>query len=420
MKLRHYLTILLALAVLGGVSATVYLGGASDFGAMEVRCVDPCNLGVQIHRGNSVIDVGESPEALEPQDVVVTTTGPGLAQLNLESEERTVWLQKKTRLRIRSTTVVEAQQGSVLALAEDAPMEVRFDDVTARFSSAKFRIDRGIGSARAASFEGSVRLQSAGEPRLELPTLFQADIAAGDLPMAPSPYRVDPGDAFDTEHLSDVVALTRDLDDLTRGFARQVDGDSRPGLDYFASLTTADVSFMRRYLSRPVSDLLVAFTIAENDPDSSFKQAFIQAFDYLDAGASYGVAATILDVRTGALVAQLEGLIVDTGAVASDGGAGDATFAVGAAGDSGSSAAGGGIEDEGAGTSTVSGGVEGESNGDVDDCSDVVDCGVQDVEDQLPPGPGPGPGEEEDPPGNGVLPGDGDDGGLLDGGLPGN
>ena len=416
MKLRHYLAILVALAVIGGVSATVYLSGAADFGAMEVRALS--GSGVQIHRGNAVIEVGESPESLEPQDVVVTTA-KGLAELNLESEGRRVLLQGESRLRIRSSTVVEAQQGRVLAIADDAPMEVRFDDVTARFSSATFRLDRGVGSARAASYDGTVRLETAGEPRLALPELFQADIAAGDLPMAPTPYRLRAGDAWDGHYLEDVVTLNQDLN-VAHGFARQI-GDSRPGLDYFAALTDADVSIMKRYLSRPVADLLVAFTIAENDPDSSFREAFIDAFKYLDAGASYGVAATILDADAKPLVAQLNNLIVGTGAVASDGGAGDATFTVGAGGASGSSAAGVGSEDEGGGTATVSGSVEGESNGDVDDCSDVVDCGVQDVEDQLPPGPGPGPGpgEEEDPPGNAVVPGDDDDRGLLDGGLPG-
>jgi hypothetical protein len=201
------------------------------------------------------------------------------------------------------------------------------------------------------------------------------------------------------------------------GFARQI-GNDRPGLDYFSALTNADVSFMKRYLSRSVSDLLVAFTIAENDPNSSFKESFIEAIGYLDSGASYGVAATLLEAQAKRLVAQLNGLIVGTGAVASDGGAGDASFTVGASGPGSGSAPGEGTENEGT-TTTVSGGVEGESNGDVDDCSDIVDCGVQDVEDELPPGPGPGPGEEEDPPDSGALPGNDDGGGLLDGGLPG-
>lgn len=410
MKLRHYLAILLALAVLAGVAVTVYLDDAADFGAMEVRAL--ADGDVQILRGNEVIEVGESPESLQPQDVIVTGDGPrDLAALNLESEDRTVLLQKKTRLRIRSSTVVETQQGSILAEANDAPMEVRFNDVTARFSTAKFRLDRGFGSVRAASYSGSVKLESPGEARLELPALFEVDIAAGDLPMEAAPYQLDTDDTWDEVHLSDVVALSDNLDRLARGFSRQL-GDSRPGLAYFSALTRADVSFMKRYMSRPVVDLLVAFTIAENDPDSPFKRAFVDVFKYLDDGASYAIAAAILDVPADPLVAQLRQLIVDTGAVAGDGGAGDATFVLGSSG--GSSGPGADGDGDEPGGTTASGEVEGESHGDVDDCSDVVDCGVQDVEDQLPPAPGE---EEEDPPRSGTLPGQGDGGGLLDGGL---
>ncbi len=408
MKLRHYLAIVIALAVLGGVGVTTYLGDAGEFGAMEVQALS--DGGVQIHRGNSIIEVGESPEALEPQDVVVTTR-KGLAQLNLESEERTAFLRENTRLRIRSTTIVEVQQGHVLASATDAPMEVRFDDVTARLSSALFRVDRGFGSTRAASYSGSVSLDSPGEERVELPRLFEVDIAAGDLPTAAVPYRLDPDDAWDIEYLNDAVVLSQQLEGLAGGFARQV-GPSRPTLSYFDALTDADVRFMKHYLSRSVADLLVAFTIAENS-DANFKRAFKRAFAYLDAGASYGIAAMILEADTNQLVAQLRRMIVRSGAVASDGGAGDSTFVLGSPVDSAPAP---GDDPEEPGDTTVSGEVEGESHGDVSDCSDVIDCGVQDVEDQLPPGPGPGPGpseeEEEDP----DLPGTGDTS-LLDGDL---
>ncbi|MBW3594692.1 MAG: hypothetical protein KY391_03860, partial [Actinobacteria bacterium] len=168
--------------------------------------------------------------------------------------------------------------------------------------------------------------------------------------------------------------------------------------------------------SRPVADLLVGFTIADNDPDASLKRSFKGAFKYFDQGASYGVAATLLDVRTRPLVAQLESMIVGTGAVAADGGAGEATF--GTASGTGLAASDPTGDTTLATDDTVSGGVEGETSGNVNDCSNVVDCGVKDVQDQLPPGPGPNsePEEEEDPPDGTSLPGTDDllnDGGLL-------
>ena len=416
MKLRHYLSIMLALAVLAGAGATVYLRDSAEFGAMEVRAV---RGDVSIHRGNEVIPVGTTGEAVEPQDVVVTGKA-ATAQLNLEGgDARKLTLDANTRLRIKSDTVVEAQEGSLVAEATDAPMEVLFDDVSAGLSSGKLRIDRGFGTARAASFGGRVRLESAGEQRVELTKLHQVDVAAGDLPEAAVPYRLDLGDALDRKFLGRVVTLTQDLDLLAKGFARQV-GSARPGLDYFGALSNSNVSFMDRYLSRSVSDLLVAFTIAENDPDGSLKGTFVDAFDLFDQGASYGVTAAILDVRGAPLVAQLERLIVDTGAVAADGGAGEATFALGSEG----SSSGTGTTDTGstgsAGGETVSGGVEGETVENVDDCSNVVDCGVQDVQDEIDPDPAPGPNtgpeeEEEDPDGGLLTGGGGDsDGGLLD------
>jgi len=390
-KFRHYLSIVLALAVLAGVAGTVYFSGSSAFGDMEV-------IGrgdVAIHRGNSVIPVGSSPEALEPQDVVVTGR-KSVAKLKLE-DGRTISLQDKTRLRIRSTDAVEPQAGSILAISEEAPTEVLFDDVTARFSSAMFRVDRGFGSARAAVLEGSARLESAGEPRVELTRLKQVEVAAGDLPRNDVPYRLNAADPFDIQHLDAVLTLDEQLDSLVTGFLPQI-GSSRPGLSYFSDLANANVNFMSPYLSRPVPHLLVGFTIADNDPDASLKSSFRQALQYLGEGASYGVAAALLEVKAAPLVAQLESMIVGTGAVATDGGAGDATF-----GD------GGGLTATGPGENapvlatddeeTVSGAVEGETSGEVDDCSNVVDCGVQDVQDEIPPGPGPNTGPEgEDPP----------------------
>ena len=414
MKLRHYLSILLALAVLAGVAGTVYLRDSSEFGDMEVIALFGKN--VEIQRGNNVISVGTSPESLEPQDVVVTGR-KSAAKLKLE-DGRTVSLQSGTRLRIRSTDSVEPQAGSILAVADGAPTEVLFDDVTARFSSGTFRVDRGVGSARAAVLQGRARLESPGEPRVELTRLMQVEVAAGDLPQEEVPYRLNGEDTWDKEYLNAVVVLDENLFQYATGFARQV-GDSRPGLSYFGDLAGTNVGFMSPYLSRPVSDLMVGFTIAENDPGASLKSSFRQAFRYLDEGASYGVAATLVGAERRPLVAQLRSMIVRSGAVAADGGAGEATF--GAASESGSAApaATGDTTTLATGDEeTVSGGVEGETGGgEVSDCSNVVDCGVQDVQDEIPPGPGPNTEPEEEDPPTGSLPGTDD---LLNGDLLGS
>ena len=204
---RHYLAVLLGLAALAAVAVGAFFNDSNEFGAMTLRKIGDGR--VEIHRGNEVIEVDEGDEALEPQDLIVTGSD-GDAVLKLE-EGRTVHLARKSRLRIRSTTIVEAQQGSVLATA-DAPMQILFDDVTARLSSAQFRLDRGFGSARAASYRGSVLLESPGEPRIKLDRLFQVDVAAGDLPETSVPYRLSLRDTWDKQHLSEVVELTQNLD----------------------------------------------------------------------------------------------------------------------------------------------------------------------------------------------------------------
>ena len=411
MKLRHYLSILLALAAVAVVAGQSYFLNSDALGAMEVQ-----NNGdgrVVIHRADETIVVGESPESLEAGDVVVTAAGK--AKLLLEDNQK-VLLGRKTRLRIRSGDAVEVQQGALLAFADGARTQVSFDDVTARFSSATFRLDRGFGSARAAAYEGRVAMESPGEMRLPLTRLLQVNVAAGDLPERSAPYRLDPSDEWDIEYLRSVVLLTQDLDGLVKGFNRQV-GAARPGLEYFADLAGRDVGFMRRYMSRPVGDLLVAFTIALNNNEGSVKDSFERALAYLDGGASYGVAASLLNARSSALLAQLEELIVDTGAVAADGGTGEVSF-----GES-TTFAGDGSQDDGnqtvasGETETVSGGVDGETNESIQDCANLVDCEVQDVQDEIPPGPAPEPEGEEPPEDEGLLPGNDDDGGLLGTGL---
>lgn len=367
--------------VVGGACA----GDSEGLDAMSIQKLSASGR-VEIHRGNETILVEDGEESLEPQDVI-QTDGDATARLRLEGN-RTVTLARDTRVLVRSTTGVEGQSGSLLAIAKGESTQVFFDDVTARFSSAKFRLDSGVGSARAASYSGNVQLVSPGEARVTLARLRQVDVAAGDLPEKVNPYRVDPSDPWDQEQLEDVVALTQELELLARGFSRQI-GSSRPGAEYFSSLTSRNVGFVKDYLNRRVTDLLVAFSIAMNDPGRSLESSFEKVFGYLDDGAQYGVAATIMGVSGRPVVAQLEGLIVDTGAVASNGGGGTASFALGSA--AGGSATGSDGNDDtstsasGSGD-TVSGGVGGETQDEVNDCANTVDCTLDDVQD-IPPGP---------------------------------
>lgn len=399
MTTRNSIAALLALFVLTGVACS---SGESELGAMTLR---PLAGLVQIHRGNEVINV-TADEALEPQDVVVTGKD-GLATLQLE-EDNTVTMTKNTRLRIRSTSSVEGEEGSLIAQGAGETMKVLFDGVEAQLSDATLRLDRGFGSSRAASYDGTVHLSAPGEAGVALRTLYEVDVAAGDLPDAASPYELDVQDALDKEYLTEVITLTRDLELLANGFSRQL-GRARPTLADFSGLVgKPNVSFIKGYLSRPPAELLVAFTIATNDEKLRLEDSFRKAFDLRNDGARWGVAATIMEVEAQPLLAQLNRLILGTGVLADGtGGSADFTFAS-ASGDTGPGSDAGGSDD--GDTDTIIGGTGGgdadgngdgtggtDGGGESDDCENTVDCAVQDVEDELPPGPGPDPEPQETP-----------------------
>ena len=399
MTVRNSIAALLALFVMSGVACSV---GESELEAMTLR---PLAGQVEIHRGNEVINV-TADEALEPQDVVVTGKD-GLATLQLE-EDNTVTMTRNTRLRIRTTSSVEGEEGSLIAQGAGETMKVLFDGVEAKLSDATLRLDRGFGSSRAASYDGTVQLSAPGEADLALRTLYEVDVAAGDLPDAPSPYELDLQDALDQDYLAEVITLTRNLELRANGFSRQL-GGARPSLAGFSGLVgKPNVSFVKGYLSRPPADLLVAFTIATNDEKLGLENSFERAFDLRDQGSRWGVAATIMEVEPQALVAQLDRLILGTGVLADGtGGSADFTFAS-AAGDAVPSGDAPGSDGDTPDTITGDTGNVGsdgnddgngsiDGSGDSDDCENTVDCAVQDVEDELPPGPAPDPDPQETP-----------------------
>jgi len=90
---------------------------------------------------------------------------------------------------------------------------------------------------------------------------------------------------------------------------------------------------MRPYIaSRSIPNLLIGFTVAFQS-GAPLRSAFDDAFDLFDQGASWGVTATIMQVKPDPLVAQLEEIIVNTGAVAETGAGGRARFTLEAARD---------------------------------------------------------------------------------------
>ena len=316
------LTIFLTFALIGGLAC-------ADESALKDMELSVLKGVVNVIRDGETIPV-ESNIGLEAGDVIETKQGT-VAKFALEGgpEERRGELQGSTKILVRSGTSIEAQEGQLL-LAVQQPTTVVADSVTARTAGATFRIDRGFGSDRAGVYSGSLDLESPGQARLRLDTLFQATMVAGDLPSQGRPYRLDESDAWDQRVLEEVVALEQQLEVLARGLTPQLRGQ-RPDLNYFAALIGGgNVSFIRNYLQRKPVDLLIGFTIARNAP-LRLENAFEKGFRLYDQGARWGVAAKIMEVEPKPVVAQLERLILGTGVVAADGSGNEADFSVAAA-----------------------------------------------------------------------------------------
>lgn len=291
---------------------------------------------------------------------------------------------------------------------------VAFGRVLAKASAATFRLDHGFGSSRLASYAGSVQVSSAGQSGLTVERLFQASITVNDLPDTARPYDLDPDDDWDETYAGQWLELDASLAELGSGLQTQL-GRDRPGLDYFRALADRNVSFMRSYLKRRTSDLLIGFTIARQDQvdnDRSLEKSFRESFELRDRGGAWGVVAGILEVRPRPVLAQLEGIVDALRPVAEDGTGRRAVFTVAAAEASDAAGGGPGVVSQppvGGGRNNNNGGNGRESPGPKPTTSPSpsesppecdAECQVKDITDQLPtssPSPTASPTTEATP-----------------------
>ena len=345
--------------------------------------------------------------SLSPGDVVSTASG-SRARLRLEGERR-LEMAGASEIRIIDGTRVESRTGKVLADTSDK-MKIMVGDVVTSATSASFRIDNQVGSARAGVYEGTISVDGPGSAPLSVGELFQTSISGGQV-LERDPYALNEDDYWDKFRLKSILNLNHDFELAKRGFAAQL-GGSRPDLAYFDALANDDVSFMKPYLARKelrnadfTSDLMVGFMIATHARGSA-ANAFDRAYDlFFEKDATWGVVAGItLGRDTGRMhsaLADLEAAYADTGVLAGSTGsepefklADKAAGSAGAGGGGGSSSRSGGTTATGPGD--TSGGDGGGSGGDDPNTTDPGGGGGDD--------PGSGGGED---PGGGDDPGGG-------------
>ena len=359
---------------------------------------------VTIVRGSQQIPVTNEDVPVQPGDVI-RTTDDGVANLRLEGD-RQAWIAQVgdsrggTETRILGTDGLDGRSGTIVAAAID-PMRVRFGDVVAGGGDAIFRIDQYAGAARAASYDGTVRLTAPGEAAVEMDRLHEVQASAGDLRTA-RPYQLDPNDPFDRRELAAVITLQAELDVLGSALQSQL-GRQRPSLDYFEVLADRNVDAMKPFLRRPPADLLTAFTIATNTDASPFATAIKDAFALRDDGGEWGVVAAILRSNPRLLLADLNDIIVATGAVA--GGQGDTaefTLAAAEAADEGTTISepppdsdDGDNGDDGNNGGNGGGGGDEEPPEEPQECTSGPECDVQkaekEIRDRLGGDPSPSP-----------------------------
>jgi hypothetical protein len=353
---------------------------------------------MEVLRGEELIEVSDRL-SIEPGDVIQGSSG-ALARLRLEGGRilHLAGFGSKLDVRIVAPDEIEGRSGNVLADTNETTT-VTFGQIEATASNAMFRLDRGIASTRASSYEGEVRLTAPGEPTLDVGRLRQVAVAADDLPADPQPYRLDTEDYWDKLFLKNLVDLQGNIEQLAVGFQNQL-GDSRPGVAYFKALAGGrDASFIRPYLRRASSvNLLIAFNIALRVQKMSLKAAFRKTFGLFERGASWGVVADIMGVTPRILIASLERIVES----ATRGrGPQDPEFTVAAAEDASSPgstsssdsppSSGGG----GGGDGNTGGGGGGDEpppkdpEDPEDDCDNAVDCTVQDILPDESPSPSP-------------------------------
>ena len=382
-------------------------GGEETLAAMTLRSAGGGRVEI-VRASEEPISVGEEDVPVQPGDII-RTYGGGLAQVALEGD-RVAWVGGRkqvsagvpeAQMRILGTTSVETETGTVMAEAAD-PMKVHFGDAVASGEDGIFRVDRRAGAARAASYEGTVRVSAPGEANVMLDRLYEAPATASDLRPA-QPYRLDPADPFDGRQLSDVIELENTLGLISQGLLTQL-GRQKPTLSYFQAFAEGEnVSPLRDHLKRPAIDLLLGFTIAINTKSLTFGEALDSAFENRDDGGSWGVVAEIVEADPKLVVADLNNIIDASRIVA--GGDSAPVFDAASAQDASSGnvappptdgGGGGDVTDPDPGPGGGGGGNNQppDEEEEAEDCSGQIDCAINDAGDQLPggdPDPEPSP-----------------------------
>lgn len=230
----------------------------------------------------------------------------GSARLEL-AMDRTIELRKGSQMELRAQPVLLA--GDALVDARSAPASIAAGGTDIRVSGTS-RLTRNPALV-AASYVGSLELNSAGRG-LRVPALRQAVVtAAGLIPDRPIPLAYDPADSWDRRLLGDAIDLGGELLARSRGLTAQLPPGEGRTTGFYRQLLpalAAERGFDQPLLdeNRTPGETLVGAAIATEGRGAPFAVRWADVFAFRDQGAAWGVVALDQQVARDPLLPSLD------------------------------------------------------------------------------------------------------------------
>lgn len=301
---------------------------------------------------------------------LVKTGKPGRALVELP----TGTLELRPETEVRMGAVPELNTGSVLARSVSG-LAVGVGDVRVEADKALYRLDRSF-SVRVGVYGGEVALPGSGWGGTVGP-LRQVGVVAGAVPRGPVALQVDPSDPWDDRILGQAIEIGGSLERYQQGLADQL--PSGGGKEAVARVVQLDAQAVlagvsdRASASR-LSEAVVAWVVASTAAPAR-KAAFREVMALRDLGASWIVVAAEWQLARSVVEAllQVTGLL-SRAAASSPAATGSGA---GAGGDLPGST--GGTQDGGPGGGGSVGGPTEPPPLPPPDCTDLINCTVEDV-----------------------------------------
>ena len=283
--------------------------GASALAACNRATIQPGNARLSFERAR--VQVASAGGALESVDRGRTLSrGDRVKVVSGDAELR---LARGARLLLRSGSEVvverapELRAGEVVADVDDAPLTLRSSGSSVEVVSGASRVRAGL-AFTAGVYSGSARLRT-GDRSLRVPAYRQASIAAfGVLPSAPAPLEYSVTDRWDLRYLGPAIDIGEELQDRSDGFSNQLRPNEglTPGFYeiLLPSLTGSAFDGCPAALDgslgegRRPGEVLVGTSLALQARRGTFADRCSRAFAFRDDGATWGLVALDLGVRS--------------------------------------------------------------------------------------------------------------------------